>query len=267
MAIHPSSIIDPNAILGKNVKIGPFCHVGPNVVLNDDVELVSHVSIQGHVQIGEKTKIYPFACIGHAPQDLKYEGEESQVIIGKETMIREYVTIHPGTKHGQMYTKIGDKCLLMIGVHIAHDCVVGNNVIMANNATLAGHVTVDDYAIIGGLSAVHQFVRIGAHCMIGGMSGVESDVIPYGIVKGERAHLNGLNLIGLRRRGFSNESIKQLQEAYKRIFEVDEDKKITTPLNSRAKQAWQDYAQNDEIKIMTDFILSSQRSVCLPKAS
>lgn len=216
--IHPSAIIDPKAQLGTNVKIGPFSVVGANVQLHDNVELKSHVVVDGHTTVGEGTIIYPFASIGHAPQDLKFHGEASELIIGKNNKIREHATMNPGTEAGAMKTIVGDNCLFMMSTHVAHDCILGNNVIMANNATLGGHVVVGDHVLLGGLSAVHQFVRIGSYAVIGGMSGVESDVIPYGRVKGERAFLAGLNLIGLERNGFNKEQIRNLQRAFNQLF-------------------------------------------------
>jgi UDP-N-acetylglucosamine acyltransferase len=216
--IHPTAIIDPKAKLGVDVAIGPYCVVGPDVELGDGVRLISHVVIDGRTRIGAKTIIYPFASIGHRPQDLKYHGELSTLEIGSNNQIREYVTMNPGTEGGGMVTRVGDNGLFMMSVHVAHDCQIGNNVILANNATLAGHVAVGDYVIIGGLAAVQQFVRIGAHAMIGGMSGVESDVIPFGMVKGERAHLAGLNIVGLERRGFGREDIQALRSAYRMLF-------------------------------------------------
>jgi len=217
--IHPSAIVDPGARIGTGVEIGPFCVVGPHVVLGDYVRLVSHVAIDGRTTIGEGTIVYPFASLGHAPQDLKYKGEPSELIIGRHNRIRENVTMNTGTEGGGMVTRVGDGGLFMVGVHIGHDCIVGNNVIFANNATLGGHVVVGDHAVLGGLSAVHQFVRIGAHAMIGGMSGVEADVIPYGLVKGDRAFLAGLNLVGLQRRGFAKEDIHALRAAFRQLFE------------------------------------------------
>ena len=183
--IHPTALIDNKAQLGKNVTVGPFCCVGPDVVLGDGVTLVSHVSITGRTQIGAETTIYPFASIGHPTQDLKYRGESSELIIGERNKIREYATLQPGTEGGGMVTRVGNDNLFMIATHVAHDCQIGNHVIMSNAATLGGHVCVGDYAIIGGLSGVHQFVRIGAHAIIGGMSAVEHDVIPYGNVTGK----------------------------------------------------------------------------------
>jgi UDP-N-acetylglucosamine acyltransferase len=217
-SIHPSAIVDPAAKTGKGVSIGPFCLVGPNVTLGDNVTLKSHVVVDGHTSIGEGTIVYPFAVLGTAPQDLKFGGEPSRLEIGARNKIREHVTMNPGTQSGGMLTKVGDDGLFMVGVHIAHDCSIGNHVIMANNATLGGHVTVGDHAVIGGLAAVHQFIRIGAFAVIGGMSGVDNDVIPFGRVKGERAHLAGLNLVGLERNGFAKDDIRQIQKAVDSLF-------------------------------------------------
>lgn len=218
VGIHPTAVVDPAARLGAGVTVGPFCLVGPNVELGDGVRLVSHVVVEGRTRIGAGTVIYPFASIGHPPQDLKYRGEPSELIIGCNNTIREHVTMNPGTEGGGMVTRVGDNCLFMMSSHVAHDCVVGNGVILANNATLAGHVTVGDYVVMGGLSAAHQFVRIGPHAMIGGMSGVENDVIPFGLVMGDRARLAGLNLVGLERRGFGRDDIRGLRAAYRMLF-------------------------------------------------
>lgn len=221
--IHATAIVDPEAEIADDVAIGPYCIVGPDVVLGKGVRLRAHVVVEGRTRIGDGTEIYPFASIGLPPQDLKYKGEPSVLQIGARNVIREYVTMNPGTEGGGMLTKVGDGCLFMVSAHVAHDCQVGDGVIMANNATLAGHVSVGDYAIIGGLAAVHQFVRIGHHAMIGGMSGVEQDVIPFGSVMGERAALSGLNLIGLKRRGFPKEEIHALRAAYKTLFGAEGD--------------------------------------------
>ena len=216
--IHPTAVINSAAKIGKNVKIGPYCCIGANVEVGDGVELKAHVVIDGQTSIGTDCKFFPFASIGLPPQDLKYSGEKSTLTIGERNIIREYVTMNPGTEGGGLETRVGDDNLFMVGAHVAHDCIVGNNVVMANNATLAGHVMVDDYAIIGGLAAVHQFCRIGRHAMIGGMSGVENDIIPYASVLGGRAWLSGLNLVGLKRRGFSKDEIKSLRVAYRQLF-------------------------------------------------
>ena len=193
--IHNSSIIDKKAKVSKTVKIGPFCYVGPEVELSDNVELVSNVHIEGNTKIGKGTKIFPFASIGTQPQELKIKNEKNSLVIGEQNIIREYVTINPGTEGGGFKTEIGNSCLFMISSHIAHDCKIGNNVIMVNNASLAGHVILEDYAIMGALSGAHQFCRIGKNSMIGGLSGVDSDVIPYGTVIGNRAYLSGLNIV------------------------------------------------------------------------
>ena len=205
--IHPSAIVDKHAELADAVSVGPFCVVGPDVTLADGVRLMAHVVVD-RPHLGRARHPYlSFRLDRHPPQDLKYKGEESRLVIGANNIIREHVTMNPGTEGGGMLTEIGNNCLFMVATHVAHDCHVGNHVIMANNATLGGHVAVGEWAILGGLSAVHQFVRIGPHAMIGGMSGVEQDVIPYGSVIGNRARLAGLNVVGLKRRGFSRDDI------------------------------------------------------------
>jgi len=216
--IHPTAIVDNGAAIDDSVTIGPYCVIGAEVSIASGCRLVSHVVVAGRTNIGAENEIYPFSSLGLRPQDLKYHGEDSHLVIGARNQIREHVTMNPGTEGGGMTTRVGDDGLFMVGAHVAHDCQIGDHVVMANNATLAGHVTVEDHAIIGGLSAVHQFVRIGRHAIIGGMSGVENDVIPFGAVKGERAVLNGLNLVGLRRHGFEREAIDRLREAYQMLF-------------------------------------------------
>jgi UDP-N-acetylglucosamine acyltransferase len=257
--IHPTAIIDPKATLGANVRIGPYCVVGANVTLGNNVELKSHVVIEGYTTIGDNSRVFPFVSLGHAPQDLKYRGEPSKLIIGKNNTIREHVTMNPGTETGAMQTVIGDDGLFMVGVHVAHDCVIGNRVIMANNATLGGHVTVGDHVLVGGLAAVHQFVRIGAYAVIGGMSGVESDVIPYGRVKGERAHLAGLNLIGLERGGFDKDTVKTLQRAMKQLFEGE------GTMEERLSVMEQEYRTQDIVMNMISFARQKERfGLCQP---
>ena len=259
--VHASSIIEKGAEIGKNVKIGPFCHIGASTLLGDDSLIHSNVVIQGQTEIGSNTEIFPFASIGHAPQDLKFMGEKSVLRIGNNNKIREYVTMSPGTEGGGMVTSVGDNCLFMVGAHVAHDCHVGNNVIMANNATLAGHVILGDFAIIGGLSAVHQFVRIGHHAMVGGMTGVEFDVIPFGQVHGDRAHLSGLNLIGLKRRNFSKEKINRLRAAYRMLF-ADEG-----TAKERVKDVAETFGQEAAVMEIIDFInADSHRGVTQPKS-
>lgn len=261
--IHPTAIIEGSVKLGENVSVGPYCVIDGNVIIGDDSRLLSHITISGNTTIGKNCQIFPFASIGFAPQDLKYHGEPSSLTIGDNNVIREYVTINPGTEGGGMLTQVGNNCLLMVSSHIAHDCKLGNNVILANNATLAGHVEVGDFSIIGGLAAIHQFVRIGAHAVIGGMSGVEHDVIPYGSVMGERANLAGLNLVGLKRRGFDRDTIHALRNAYKMIFEEEEG-----TLSARAEKAREVYSEVEAVLDILSFMNDkSSRSLCVPKSS
>lgn len=263
--IHPTAIIEPGSKLGKNIKIGPYCCVGSEVELGDHVQLISHVCVAGKTKIGARTQIYPFSSIGHRPQDLKYKGEPSTLTIGTDNVIREYVTIQPGTEGGGMVTKVGNHCLFMASSHVAHDCILGDYIILANNATLGGHVVIEDHVIIGGMSAIHQFVRLGSHAMIGGMSGVEQDVIPYGVVVGDRARLSGLNLIGLKRRGFSSSEINGLREAYRFVF-LDTSENNSVTLLDRIKKVILDHKDNPHVIRMADFMTAeSSRSICLPK--
>lgn len=259
--IHATAVVDPKAEIADDVAIGPFCVVGPDVVLDPGVRLRAHVVVDGRTRIGAGTEVFPFASIGLPPQDLKYRGEPSELMIGAKNRIREYVTMNPGTEGGGMRTEIGDGGLYMVGAHVAHDCRVGDGVIMANNATLAGHVLVGDHAIIGGLSAVHQFVRIGHHAMIGGMSGVEQDVIPYGSVLGERASLKGLNLVGMKRQGVGKEEIHRLRAAYRMLFANDEGS-----LGDRAARAAETFAGSAGVDDILAFIAAeSSRGVAQPR--
>jgi len=261
VSIHETAIVDPGADIANDVSIGPYCIVGADVKLGAGVVLKSHVVVDGLTEIGEGTQIYPFASIGLPPQDLKYAGEKSRLRIGRNNVIREHVTMNPGTTGGGMETRVGDNGLFMIGVHIAHDCIIGDHVIMANNATLAGHVTVGDFAVIGGLAAIHQFVRIGAHAMIGGLSGVEHDVIPFGSVMGERASLSGLNIVGLKRRGFDRETIHGIRAAYRELFEGD------GTLEQRLEQLVDEYAENVIVQQVADFVRAdSKRGLVIPKS-
>ena len=258
VSIHPTAVVDPAAKLGEDVFIGPFCVVGPDVELGDRVRLTSHVVVEGRTRVGEDTVIYPFASIGHRPQDLKFKGEPSELIIGRNNQIREHVTMSPGTEGGGMVTRIGDNGLFMVGVHVAHDCVVGNHAVLANNATLAGHVELGDFVTIGGLSAVRQFVRIGSHAMIGGMSGVEKDVIPYGLVMGDRARLAGLNLVGLERRGFQKDDIHALRAAYRLLFGNE------GTFAERMEEVGRDMGQQALVADVLAFARGS-RSLCQPR--
>ena len=256
--IHTSSVIDKNAKIGKEVKIGPFCYIGPNVNLNDNVELVSSVYIEGNTKIGKGTRIFPFASIGTKPQDLKYKGENNSLEIGENNTIREYVTINPGTKGGEGKTVIGDNNLLMISSHVAHDCHIGNNVVIANNVPLGGHVTIEDSVVIGGNSAVQQFTRIGRLAMIGGMTGVLKDVIPFGLSFGNRNYLRGINIIGLKRKNYNNKSIMELDAAFKKIFS-------SKNLHTNLSKINGEYKDNDLVKEVINFISKDKkRPICTP---
>lgn len=258
--IHPTAIVAASARLGRGVTIGPYCVVGDNVTLGDGVSLMSHVVVTGHTTIGDRTRIFPFASIGHEPQDLKFAGEPSTVVIGTDCTLREHVTVNPGTAGGGMVTSIGDHCLLMIGVHVAHDCRVGNHVVFANQSGLAGHCVIDDYVRLGGMSGIHQFVRIGAHAFVGAMSMVENDVIPYGSVLGNRAYLGGLNLVGLKRRQFDRERIHALRAAYRMIFSSE------GTLRERIEDAAQMFAGEALVEELIAFVRQpSERSLCMPR--
>ena len=216
--IHPAAIVEDGATLGEGVSIGPYCIVGGDAKLGDGAVLVSHAIVTGRTTLGARSQVFPFASIGHRPQDLKYAGEPSTLEIGENTIIREHVTINPGTAGGGMVTRIGNNCLIMIGAHIGHDCIIGNNVILSNNVTFAGHCHIDDYVVMSGYSGATQFVHIGAHAFVGGLTKLEKDLIPYGAAIGNPAELSGLNLVGLKRRGFDREAIHNLRTAYRMIF-------------------------------------------------
>jgi|TARA_B110000003_G_scaffold260815_1_gene282017 UDP-N-acetylglucosamine acyltransferase len=256
--IDNTALINPKAKISSNVKIGPYTVIGPNVVIDNDTIIHSHVSIFGNTKIGKGNQIYPFASIGNDPQDLKYNGEPTKLTIGDNNTIREYVTINPGTVGGGGETKIGNNCLLMISSHVAHDCYVGNNVIIANNVPLGGHAIIEDHVVIGGNSAIQQFTRIGKMAMIGGMTGVLNDVIPYGLSTGNRNSLKGLNLIGLRRAKFENKDILGLTDAYKKIFATKNLTENISKLNGSFKE-------NVLVKNVIEFITKDKkRSICTP---
>ena len=258
--IDKTAIIDKNAKVSQSAKVGPFCYVGPNVELSDNVDLISNVHIEGDTKIGEGTIIFPFACIGTVPQDLKFKGEKTKLIIGKNNKIREYVTINPGTENGGGLTKIGDECLFMISSHIAHDCKVGNNVVIANNVPLGGHVTIEDSVVIGGNSAVQQFTRIGRLAMIGGMTGVLKDVIPFGLSFGNRNYLRGINLIGLKRKKYENKRIMELDAAFKKIFSSNN-------LHDNLDKINGEYKGNDLVAEVINFISKDKkRPICTPNS-
>ena len=255
--IDKTAIIDSKAKISKNVHIGPYCVIGPNVEINENTKIQSHVNISGHTKIGKGNKIFPFVSIND-PQDLKYNGEPTNLVIGDNNKIREYVTINPGTVGGGGKTIIGNNCLFMVSSHVAHDCQLGNNIIIANNVAIAGHVIIDDYVIIGGNSAVQQFARIGKMAMIGGMTGVVHDVIPYGLSMGNRNSLQGLNLIGLRRSKFDNKVILGLSDAYKEIF-------ATKNLTENLGKLNGSFKDNPLVKEVIEFITQDKkRSICTP---
>tara|TARA_Y100000591_G_scaffold164445_1_gene141863 strand:- start:963 stop:1745 length:783 start_codon:yes stop_codon:yes gene_type:complete len=256
--IHKTAIIDSKSQISKNVKIGPYSVIGPNVEIGEGTVVHSHVNITGFTKIGSNNNIYPFASIGNDPQDLKFKGEETKLEIGNNNRIREYVTINPGTVGGGGLTKVGNNCLFMVSAHIAHDCFVGDNVILANNVPLGGHAHVEDYAIIGGNSAVQQFTRVGKSAMVGGMCGVVRDVIPYGIAHGNRSVLKGLNIIGLRRNNIPNKEIISLTEAYKLIFKSEN---LTQNLNNLSSK----YRENELVTEIINFIeKDKKRPICTP---
>lgn len=259
--IHNTAIIAVGAKIGKDVKIGPYSIIGEKVELGDGVEIKSHVIIEGKTKIGNGTIIYPFASIGQAPQDLKYKGEDSEVIIGQNNTIREYVTIQPGTIGDKMKTVIGDNCLFMVGSHIAHDCVVGNNVILANYVSLAGHVKVGDYVIIGGLSAVQQWVTVGSHAIIGGVSALVKDLIPYGLASADRANLEGLNLVGLNRRGFDKKESLEASKAIKDLFT-----NASENFSDKIEKLKKEHKDNVIVRDILEFLQEKDRKFCGFKA-
>jgi UDP-N-acetylglucosamine acyltransferase len=257
--VHATALVDPSAKLGTSVEIGPFCVIGPHVELCDGVVVHSHVAIMGRTSIGADCRVFPFAALGHAPQDIKFHDEPSTLTIGPKTLIREHVTIHPGTASGHMATKVGANCFLMIGCHIAHDCALGDNVTLVNGATLGGHVSIGEGAIIGGLSAVHQYVRIGAYAFVGGMTGITADVIPFGMAIGNRASLCGLNIVGLKRKGFPREQIHELRQAYRMLFASE------GTLKERIEDVETMFDKNPLVTQIIDFIKTqSERSFCVP---
>jgi UDP-N-acetylglucosamine acyltransferase len=258
--IHPSAVIETGAQLGTGVKIGPFCHIGPDVALGDGVQLLSHVAVHGRTTVGARTRIFPFASIGHEPQDLKYRGEPSTLAVGDDCLIREGVTMNPGTEAGGLTTIVGDRCVFLANAHVAHDCHVGNDVICSNNVMLAGHTRVGNYVIMGGGSALHQFVRVGSYAFVGGLAGVEHDVIPYGMVLGNRAYLAGLNLVGLKRRGFSREAIHDLRRAYRLLFAAE------GTLKERVEDVASEFAAHPQVHEILDFIREGgERAIVTPR--
>lgn len=258
--IHATAIIEDGARIGDDVKIGPYCHIGPDVELGIGSELQSHVVLAGRTKIGARTRIYPFASLGHPPQDLKYKGEPSTLTIGDDCLIREGVTMNPGTEGGGMKTVVGSRCAFLAGSHVGHDCTVGDNVILSNNVMLAGHVTVGDFVIMGGGSAIAQFHRIGAHAFVGGLTGVRGDLIPYGLATGDWARLEGLNLVGLKRRNFDRDAVNALRRAYRLLF-ADEG-----TLSERVNDVAEEFADVAIVQEVVDFLRSAgDRAICVPR--
>ncbi len=258
-AIHPTAIVAAGAKLGDDVEIGAYCTVGPNVRLGARTRLISHVVVGGHTDIGEDCEIWPFASLGAPPQHSAHQGEPTRLVVGARNLIREQVTMHTGTAIGRGVTTVGSDGLFYVGAHVAHDCIVGDHVIMINTATIGGHVTVSDYAILGGLSAVAQYGRVGRHAFVGGMAGVNHDVIPYGNVWGNHAHLEGLNLVGLRRRGFSREQITTLRAAYRLLFAEE------GAFQERVDDTAEAYGDCPEVMEIIDFIRSEDgRPITMP---
>lgn len=259
--IHKSAIVEDGARLGAGVRVGPFCHVGAGVELGDGVELLSHVVVAGNTRIGARTRIFPFASIGHEPQDLKYKGEPNSLVVGSECIIREGVTMNPGTSGDNSTTIVGNRCVFLANAHVAHDCVIGNNVIFSNQVMLAGHCKVGDYVIIGGGAGIHQFCRIGRNAFIGGLAGVENDVIPYGIALGNRAYLGGLNLVGMKRAGISRDSIHLARRAFKELFGSK------LPIQEAVASLDTELAADAVVATITDFIVNGgDRALCTPRS-
>ena len=264
-AIHPSAVVEDGARLGADVEIGPFCHIGPQTTLGDKVRLISHVSLAGDSTVGARTVIYPFASIGHPPQDLKYRGEPVRLLIGEDCLIREGVTMNPGTAGGGSETIVGPRSVFLANAHVGHDCRIGEGVILSNNVMLGGHCQIGDFANIGGGAAAHQFVRIGAHAFVGGLAGVEHDLIPFGLALGNRAGLAGLNVIGLKRRGFSHETVHELRRAYKMLFNGGG--ALGATLKERIDEVAEAFADQDAVQQIVAFLRQGgDRAICVPRA-
>jgi len=258
--VHPSAIVEAGARLGAGVRIGPFCHIGSAAALGDGVELISHVSIAGATTIGARSRVFPFASVGQEPQDLKYRGEPVRLTIGEDCLIREGVTMNPGTAGGGGETIVGARCVFLANSHVGHDCRIGESVLLSNNVMLGGHCQIGDFANLGGGSAAHQFVRIGAHAFVGGLAGVENDIIPFGIALGNRASLAGLNFVGLKRRGFSHSAIHALRRAYKMLFAP------TGTLTERAEDVAAAFPEEEAVQQMVAFLRAGgNRAICTPR--
>jgi len=257
--IHPSAVVDRGAQIHDSVEVGPFCVVGPNVVLGENVKLINHVCVDGRTTVGKGTIVYPFASLGQPPQSLAYKGEDTELVIGENNIIREHVTMNPGTAQGTGVTRVGNGCMFMADSHVAHDCNVGSSCVFANNAMVGGHVFIEDYVWLGGGAAVHQFSRIGKHAFVGGMAGLEGDLIPYGSVMGNRAYLAGLNLVGLKRRGFTREQIHELRNAYRLMFAQE------GTFQERLADVAELFASNAEVMDIVNFVRAGgSRPLCMP---
>jgi len=255
--IHPTAIVHPTAEIAETAEIGPYCIIDENVVIGEGTKVGPHVVIRKNTVVGRHSQIFQFASIGEMPQDLKYSGEETKVIIGDDNVIREYVTIHRASVHGDGKTEVGDHNFLMAYCHVAHDCKIRHHVIMANGATLGGHIEIEEHAILGGLSAAHQFVRIGAHCIVSGLTGIPQDIPPYTMAAGERARLYGLNVTGLKRYHFSEETVRSLKKAYRLLF------RSKLPLTQAVQSVLDDeIASVPEVARLVDFIEHSERGIC-----
>ncbi len=264
LTIHPTAIVSPTVELSEDIAIGPYCVLDGAIRIGAGTRLISHVSVSGNTTIGKRCTIYPFASLGHPPQDRRYRGEPVSLIIGDDNIIREYVTMHAGTADGSQVTRVGNSCFFMVGAHVAHDCKVGNHVVLANHATLGGHVEVGDHVFIGGLSAIHQFARIGKHAMVSGAAGIQRSVIPYGMAIGFGASLDGLNFVGLKRRGFSRSAIQTLRRVFSRLFR-DSDGTMA----ERIEQITEENADSPEVKELIAFIAENEesgRGLCMPKS-
>ena len=258
--IHPTAVVDKGAELANDVEIGPGCVIGPAVRLGARTRLMAHVFIESHTELGEDNTVFPFAALGGAPQDLSYKGEPTRLVIGARNVIREHATLARGTARGRSVTTVGDDCLIMGNCHIAHDCIVGDNVIMAQTATIGGHVQVGDFAFLSGLSGVHQHGRVGRYAFVGASALMTTDLIPFGLAIGNHAHLSGLNVVGLKRRGFTREQIHDLRAAYRLLFAEE------GTFQERVEDCAQLYANNVEVMEIVDFVrIDAARPLCMPR--
>jgi UDP-N-acetylglucosamine acyltransferase len=258
--IHSSAIVEDGAKIGEGVEIGAFCHIGPQVELGEGVRLKSHVVVAGRTKIGAGSRIFPFASLGHEPQDLKYRGEDSTLTIGADCLIREGVTMNPGTAGGRLATTVGDRCAFLANSHVGHDCTIGSDCVFSNNVMLAGHVAMGDFVICGGGSAIVQFARIGSHAFVSGLTGIGADLIPFGLAFGNRGFLMGLNLVGLKRRNFSRDAIHDLRRAYRALFAPE------GTLKERMEDVAEEFAANAEVMEIVEFIRAGgDKQLCVPQ--